>query len=235
MYNPQLASWRTSPAGNEIERHTLGWLSAKFGLPARHTCKLYKRRFRGEPFGGNRRLDTSFSRLWRRRSSLPRCDTRDLSDRRGTPLIQQDRAHDGARKESSAHGSDDLDLKMDLEDLGKRVAEDRKNGFAPFMVIGTAGTTTAGVIDPLRGLGRFCQDEDLWFHVDAAGAARRYFTDSAASPLRNRSCGFDHVRRAQMVLRSMGSGMFFCRHPDTLPRPSGRKPRTCPGKLWDRP
>src|SRR5215471_7335555 len=33
VYNPQLASWRTSPGGNEIERHTLSWLSAKFGLP----------------------------------------------------------------------------------------------------------------------------------------------------------------------------------------------------------
>src|SRR5271156_982520 len=33
MYNPQLANWRTSPVGNEIERHTLGWLAAKFGLP----------------------------------------------------------------------------------------------------------------------------------------------------------------------------------------------------------
>src|SRR6516164_7942200 len=34
LYNPQLANWRTSPAGNEIERHTLAWLAAKFGLPA---------------------------------------------------------------------------------------------------------------------------------------------------------------------------------------------------------
>src|SRR5258708_1607988 len=34
MYNPQLAAWRTSPAANEIERHTLAWLTAKFGLPA---------------------------------------------------------------------------------------------------------------------------------------------------------------------------------------------------------
>src|SRR5258706_1786641 len=34
MYNPQLATWRTSPAANEIERHTLAWLTAKFGLPA---------------------------------------------------------------------------------------------------------------------------------------------------------------------------------------------------------
>src|SRR5208337_945222 len=33
MYNPQLANWRTSPAANEIERHTLGWLATKFGLP----------------------------------------------------------------------------------------------------------------------------------------------------------------------------------------------------------
>src|SRR5436190_374434 len=34
MYNPQLASWRTSPAANEVERHTLQWLSAKFGFPS---------------------------------------------------------------------------------------------------------------------------------------------------------------------------------------------------------
>src|SRR5256885_10677958 len=34
MYNPQLATWRTSPAANEIERHTLAWLAEKFSLPA---------------------------------------------------------------------------------------------------------------------------------------------------------------------------------------------------------
>src|SRR5271168_283555 len=34
VYNSQLANWRTSPAANEIERHTLAWLAEKFGLPA---------------------------------------------------------------------------------------------------------------------------------------------------------------------------------------------------------
>ena len=34
MYNPQLATWRTSPAANEIERHALQWLSGKFGFPS---------------------------------------------------------------------------------------------------------------------------------------------------------------------------------------------------------
>src|ERR1700734_2108510 len=33
MYNSPLANWRTSPAANEIERHTLGWLAEKPGMP----------------------------------------------------------------------------------------------------------------------------------------------------------------------------------------------------------
>src|SRR5580658_6410961 len=40
MYNPQLAAWRTAPAANEIERHTLGWLAGKFGLPAETVCNF---------------------------------------------------------------------------------------------------------------------------------------------------------------------------------------------------
>src|SRR5438552_5293119 len=34
MYNPQLATWRTSPAAIEIERHVLAWLMGKCGFPA---------------------------------------------------------------------------------------------------------------------------------------------------------------------------------------------------------
>src|SRR2546426_8353127 len=40
MYNPQLAAWRTSPAANEIERHTLAWLAGKFGFPADAAASL---------------------------------------------------------------------------------------------------------------------------------------------------------------------------------------------------
>src|SRR5438477_12352448 len=40
MYNPQLATWRTSPAANEIERHTLACLTGEFGLPADSTASF---------------------------------------------------------------------------------------------------------------------------------------------------------------------------------------------------
>ena len=61
----------------------------------------------------------------------------------------------------------DSDLKMDVKDLlGRMVEEDRKDGFIPFMVVGTAGTTAAGVIDPWAELGQFsCKESGVWFHV----------------------------------------------------------------------
>lgn len=42
---------------------------------------------------------------------------------------------------------------------------DRARAFA---LIATGGTTNAGIIDDLDGLGACCQREGLWFHVDAA-------------------------------------------------------------------
>ena len=68
----------------------------------------------------------------------------------------------------------DRDLKMDLADLAKQVAEDRSRGFAPFMVVGNVGTTAAGAIDPLVDLSHFCRAENLWFHADAAWGAPRF-------------------------------------------------------------
>ena len=37
-----------------------------------------------------------------------------------------------------------------------------------FAVIATGGTTNAGIIDDLAGIGAICRRENLWFHVDAA-------------------------------------------------------------------
>ena len=55
------------------------------------------------------------------------------------------------------------------------------------------------------GAGRVCQDEGLWFHVDAAwGGAAILSPKLTALPRRNRRGGLDHLRRAQVVFRSDG-------------------------------
>jgi len=63
------------------------------------------------------------------------------------------------------------DFQMDTVHLKELIAEDRKNGFAPFCVIGNVGTVNTGAIDPLDAILEICQTENLWFHVDGAFGA----------------------------------------------------------------
>ena len=57
-------------------------------------------------------------------------------------------------------------IRTDL--LRKAIEEDLQKGYIPFAVIGTAGTTNTGAIDPLPELAAICREYDLWFHVDGA-------------------------------------------------------------------
>src|SRR6059036_2963533 len=165
MYNPQLATWRTSPAANEIERHTLAWLSGKFGFPANAVATFTNG-------GAEANLSAVVVALTRAFPEYAEDGLRGLS---ASPAIYLTReAHDSFNKIAHMTGigrralrtvATDRDLKMDLVDLARRVAEDRRNGLAPFLVVGTAGTTAAGAIDPLPDLACFCRSEELWFHI----------------------------------------------------------------------
>ena len=62
----------------------------------------------------------------------------------------------------------DEHFKMKPRDLSKEIQKDKANGFLPFMVFGSAGTTDTGTIDPLEAIGIIAKENDLWFHVDAA-------------------------------------------------------------------
>ncbi len=51
-------------------------------------------------------------------------------------------------------------------------------------VVGTSGTTNAGIIDDLEGLGTYCHEHDLWFHVDGAYGGAAMFSATHAEQLR---------------------------------------------------
>ena len=231
MYNPQLATWRTSPAANEMERHTLAWLTGKFGLPATTSASF-------TTGGAEANLSAVIVALTR---AFPEYGEGGLRSLSASPTIYLTReAHDSFNKIAHMTGvgrralrtvATDRDLKMDLVDLARRVAEYRRDGLVPVMVVGTAGTTAAGAIDPLPDLARFCRSEELWFHVDAAwgGAA-------IISPrLRGHLAGIDAADSITCDAHKwfsvpMGAGMFFCRHPDVVAEAFRAQTSYMPGK-----
>ena len=62
----------------------------------------------------------------------------------------------------------DDQYKMDISALKAQVAFDIREGLTPFMIIGSAGTTDTGSIDPLDEIADVCQEHNIWFHIDGA-------------------------------------------------------------------
>jgi aromatic-L-amino-acid/L-tryptophan decarboxylase len=60
---------------------------------------------------------------------------------------------------------------LDVEELHRRIAEDRAQGKRPFAVVATAGSVNTGAFDDLDGLADLCAREKLWLHVDGAFGA----------------------------------------------------------------
>jgi glutamate/tyrosine decarboxylase-like PLP-dependent enzyme len=219
LYNPQLATWSTSPAANEIERHTLNWLASRFGLPADSLASF-------TTGGAEANLSAIIVALTR---AFPACGDEGLRALPAAPTFYVSaEAHHSFSKIAHLTGLGRQavraicvrdDLRMDLDDLARQIEQDRGNGFAPFMVVGTAGTTSTGAIDPLGEIAAFCRDAGLWFHADAAWGGAIVVSSRLRHHLAGIECADSITCDAHKWFSvPMGCGMFFCRHPESAER-----------------
>jgi aromatic-L-amino-acid decarboxylase len=79
--------------------------------------------------------------------------------------------------------SDEL-FRVRLDALEEAIARDRANGFTPFLIAGSAGTTNTGAVDDLEALGRISRAHSMWYHVDGAYGALFMLTDRGRAALR---------------------------------------------------
>jgi glutamate/tyrosine decarboxylase-like PLP-dependent enzyme len=219
-FNPQLAAWSHNPFAVEVEQHLVRALAARFGYdPARAEGCFTS--------GGAEANHTALVVALQR--AFPEVGRRGLQALRSQPVLYvSHQAHHSFLKAArlSGLGSDavrevavDSTQRMRLDDLGARIHADRADGFAPFMVVATAGSTSAGVIDPIAALADLAEREGLWLHADAAwGGAAALLPElrpALAGIERAGSITFDAHKWLSVP---MGAGLYLTRVPGVLER-----------------
>ncbi|HWN98779.1 MAG TPA: pyridoxal-dependent decarboxylase [Blastocatellia bacterium] len=168
-FNVNAMLWRTSPSATELEEVTLEWLRQIIGLP--------------ESFGGVIYDTASISTLCAiaaAREAVPGLRVRE--DGLGVTgaklrLYASEHVHSSVDKSAITLGigqaglrkiTSDAEYRMDARALSAAIDKDRANGWIPFCVVATTGTTSTTSIDPVPAIADICEREGLWLHVDAA-------------------------------------------------------------------
>jgi aromatic-L-amino-acid/L-tryptophan decarboxylase len=164
---PNVGGWLVGPAATEIERALCVWLARQLGLPAAAGGLVVTGGAIGNLVG-----------LKLARDRLGGDAVREHGvERGGLAVYASAEAHDTVARAADILGlgstavrsvpvDDALRLRVDA--LNELVARDQASGVRPLAVVGTAGTTGTGSIDPLPALAELCVREGAWFHVDAA-------------------------------------------------------------------
>jgi len=113
----------------------------------------------------------------------------------------------------------DKQFRMDSRALAKAIEEDKRNGYLPFCIVATVGTTSTSSIDPVPEIVPISEEHVMWLHVDAA-----YAGSAAIVP------EFRHIlagcERADSIVTNPHKWLFtpfdlsvlYCRHMDLLKR-----------------
>jgi aromatic-L-amino-acid decarboxylase len=77
----------------------------------------------------------------------------------------------------------DETFRIRIDALREAIARDRADGWTPFLIAGSAGTTPTGAVDDLAAIAQIAREERLWFHVDGAYGALFMLTERGRAAL----------------------------------------------------
>ncbi len=171
--NPNVGGWTLSPVATEIELQTMRWIAELIGYNTDCGGVLVS--------GGNMANFVGFlvGRQAKAGWDIQKQGLR-ASDARQLRVYVSTETHTWVYKAADMCGlgsesirwiPTDEALRMDLSALEKQINADLEAGDKPFMVVGTAGSVSTGVVDPLADIAELCRKYDLWFHADGAYGA----------------------------------------------------------------
>ena len=213
--------WRTSPASTELEEVVLDWLRQMMGLDPGMLGIIYD----------TASVSSLHAIAAAREGVEKRIREEGMSGRPDLPLLRvyvSEQAHSSIEKAVITLGlgqrglrkiPTDSEFRMDSSALAVAIDEDKRNGYLPFCVVATVGTTSTSSIDPVPEIVPICEEHVMWLHVDAA-----YAGSAAIVPeLRHILAG---CNRADSVVTNPHKWLFtpfdlsvlYCRHMDLLKR-----------------
>ncbi|HEU4713752.1 MAG TPA: pyridoxal-dependent decarboxylase [Pyrinomonadaceae bacterium] len=213
--------WRTSPASTELEEVTLDWLRQMMGLDPGMIGIIYD----------TASVSSMHAIAAAREGVEQRIREEGMSGRPDLPLLRvyvSEHAHSSIEKAVITLGlgqrglrkiPTDKDFRMNAKALADAIAEDKRNGYLPFCIVATVGTTSTSSIDPVAELVPISEEHAMWLHVDAA------YAGSAAGVPEFRHI-VDGCQRADSVVVNPHKWLFtpfdlsvlYCRHMDLLRR-----------------
>jgi aromatic-L-amino-acid decarboxylase len=213
--------WRTSPASTELEEVVLDWLRQMIGLDAGMSGIIYD----------TASVSSMHAIAAAREGVELRIREEGMSGRKDLPLLRvyaSDQAHSSIDKGIITLGLGqralrkipcDSEFRMDVNALREAIDEDKRNGFLPFCIVATVGTTSTSSIDPIPEIVPIGEQHAMWLHVDAA------YAGSAAIVPEMRHI-LDGCHRADSLVLNPHKWLFtpfdlsvlYCRHMDLLGR-----------------
>ena len=174
--------WGGDHAATHVEARVVRWLAEMLGFPPTAEGILVS--------GGSMANFTALAVA--RRAQTPgnvREDGLAGPDRARLTVYASDQVHHcvdkavdllgiGMRQLRRIPTDDAFRIRLDL--LEQTIAEDRRAGFLPAILVGNAGTVNTGAIDPLGALADIAAREKLWYHVDGAYGALASMVPSLA-------------------------------------------------------
>lgn len=166
--NQNNLKWHSAPANSEIEKIVVKWICQFIGYPEDAGGVLVS--------GGS---VANFLNLAVMRKTMCRGDISNEGLYGGTRITVyvSEQGHSSIDKAMDMLGLGknylrkipvDDDMRINTKILEETIGKDKKDGLMPACIIGIAGTTNNGAVDPLKELGNLAGKYNMWYMIDGA-------------------------------------------------------------------
>lgn len=175
-FNPHAACKVNAPAADLIEKKLVRWMADRAGYPETAGGIFVSGGSVANLTALTAARDAKLTRETREKAVIYISGQTHASVAKGLHII-------GFYEEQIRKIPCDPLFRMDTDALKRMVEKDAAEGLVPFAVVGSAGTTNTGSVDPLRKIAEICKQYGMWMHVDGAYGATALLSETERKKL----------------------------------------------------